>query len=126
MQAHFHQRRRCDQICFYARYFPSKRTEDFQNVHILLGINNTMKIINSVNEQDRDKIVETLILEARIRNENPVHGPLEVENRLRAEIGKTKKELEIVNKQLQFFRGNNESPSDEGTSKQSARENFTP
>ncbi|KAK6147721.1 hypothetical protein DH2020_018633 [Rehmannia glutinosa] len=128
-----HQRRRCEENCIYARYFPSERAENFQNVHRLFGINTTIKLINSVNENDRDKTIETIILEAKIRKENPVHGPLEVENKLRTKIEEAKNELEIVNKQLKFFRGNNEAPSaenncrptDEGTS-QSVSGNFTP
>ncbi|KAI3443633.1 hypothetical protein Pfo_000298 [Paulownia fortunei] len=96
----------CNRSCIFARYFPYEKAEDFQNVHRLFGIQITMKILNSVVENKRDKTVESLILEARIRKENPVHGPVEVQMRLQVEIEQVKKELDMVEKQVQFFRGN--------------------
>ncbi|KAG8376149.1 hypothetical protein BUALT_Bualt09G0033200 [Buddleja alternifolia] len=100
-----HQRKRCDQHCVLAKYFPAERAEDFQNVHRLFGVNNVLRILNSVEVNERDKTAETLILEAKIRRENPVLGPIEIERMLQAEIVKVQKELEIVNKQLHFFKG---------------------
>ncbi|GFP87491.1 LOB domain-containing protein 22 [Phtheirospermum japonicum] len=101
-----HQRRRCEENCVYAMYFPAERVEDFWNVHALFGINMAMKIINSVGEKDRVTTTETLFLEARIRKENPVHGPIEVEMKLQAQIENAKNELEIVRKKLRLFRRN--------------------
>ncbi|KAI3443632.1 hypothetical protein Pfo_000297 [Paulownia fortunei] len=99
-----HQWKRCDESCIFTRYFPSERAEDFLNMHRLFRIQNTTKILNSVVENERDKTIESLILEARIRKENPVHGPVEVQRRLQAEIEQVKKELDTIKKQVQFFR----------------------
>ncbi|KAL8493485.1 hypothetical protein ACS0TY_024627 [Phlomoides rotata] len=98
-----HLRRRCDENCVLAPYFPIEKTEEFQIVRRTFGIQNITKIISSVDENERDKTVETLILEARIRLENPVHGCLAVERKLEAEIEKVTKELVEVNKQLQYY-----------------------
>ncbi|XP_006367562.1 LOB domain-containing protein 24-like [Solanum tuberosum] len=90
-----HQRKKCEPNCQLAPYFPSTKDEDFQNVYRLFGVNNTIKHINSVANDQRAKLVETLILEAKIRKENPVHGCLAIERKLRAEIEALEKELEM-------------------------------
>ncbi|CAA0814267.1 LOB domain-containing protein 28 [Striga hermonthica] len=101
-----HQRRRCEEGCVYAKYFPSERFEDFQYVHSLFGVSTAMKIINSVEEEDKDTTAETLLIEARIRAENPVHGPLGVEMRLRSQIEEETKELVRIRKQIEDLRNN--------------------
>lgn len=88
-----HQRKKCEPNCQLAPYFPSTKDEDFQNVYRLFGVNNTMKHLNSVADDQQAKLAETLILEAKIRKENPVHGSLAVERKLRAEIEALEKEL---------------------------------
>lgn len=100
-----HQRRRCDETCVLAKYFPPERAEDFANVHRLFGVQNTIQILNSVDESEKKKTMESLIFEARIRKDFPVHGPLAVEAMFRAQIEKAEKELEMVNRQLQLFKG---------------------
>ncbi|MCD7468255.1 hypothetical protein HAX54_006267 [Datura stramonium] len=47
-------------------------------------------------------MAETLILEAKIRKENPVHGCLAIERRLRIEIEAHEKELKIVQDHISF------------------------
>ncbi|MCD7463653.1 hypothetical protein HAX54_051076, partial [Datura stramonium] len=89
-----HQRKKCEPNCQLAPYFPSNRDEDFQNVYRLFGVNNTIKLLNSVPDNQKAKTIETLILEANIWKKNPVHGCLGVERKLRAEIEAHEKELE--------------------------------
>ncbi|KAK4415684.1 hypothetical protein Salat_2675800 [Sesamum alatum] len=103
-----YQRKRCDESCVLGRYFPLERAEDFENVQRLFGIQNTVKILNSVEENEREKTVESLIQEARLRRQNPVHGPVAVERRLWAEVEKVKKELDMVTKELKFFKGDDD------------------
>ncbi|XP_059285164.1 LOB domain-containing protein 24-like [Lycium ferocissimum] len=95
-----HQRKECDANCQLAPYFPSNRAEDFQNVYRLFGVDKTIEFINCVPDDQKEKTVETLILEARIRKENPVHGCLAIERKLRAEIEAHENELEIVRNQI--------------------------
>ncbi|KAL3649873.1 hypothetical protein CASFOL_006276 [Castilleja foliolosa] len=101
-----HQRRGCEENCVYAMYFPAERAEDFENVHALFGINTAMKIISSVEEKDRFTTAETLFLEAKLRKQNPVHGPVEEEMRLQEQIEKAKNELEKVRRQIMHFQQN--------------------
>ncbi|KZV29650.1 LOB domain-containing protein 27-like [Dorcoceras hygrometricum] len=51
-------------------------------------------------EEKRSRTAESMMIEARIRRENPVHGPVEIQRRLRDEIEKLQNELEIVQSQL--------------------------
>ncbi|KAH6755773.1 hypothetical protein C2S52_010191 [Perilla frutescens var. hirtella] len=98
----------CDATCNLGPYFPLHRTEDFQCVHKVFGIPNLTNILSSVKENERATTVETLILEARMRLRDRVHGSLQVEKKLQAEVKTVEKELEAVNRQLRFFRGEGE------------------
>lgn len=98
-----HLRRRCDETCILAPYFPPEKTEDFQIIHRIFGIPSLTKVITSVEENERDKTVETLVLEAKMRLQDPVHGFVAVERSLGAEIEKVTKELDEVKQQLQVF-----------------------
>ncbi|KAL8527809.1 hypothetical protein ACS0TY_005583 [Phlomoides rotata] len=98
-----HLRKRCEETCVFAPYFPPEKTAEFQIVHMIFGIRNTKNMISSVEENEREKTIETLILEAKIRLENPVHGCLAIERMLGAEIEKVFRELDEVKQQLKFF-----------------------
>ncbi|KAK4415685.1 LOB domain-containing protein 27 [Sesamum alatum] len=95
-------RKRCTVSHFLERYFPLERAEDFENVQTLFGIQKAME------ENEREKAIESLILKAKLRRENPVHGPVAVERRLPAEVEKVKKELDMVTKELKFFKGDDD------------------
>ncbi|XP_033510468.1 LOB domain-containing protein 22-like [Nicotiana tomentosiformis] len=97
-----HQRKKCDANCQLAPYFPSNRSEDFPNVYRLFGVNNTIKLLNSVADDQKEKTAETLIFEGKVWKENPVYGCLGIERKLRAEIEAYEKELEMVRKQISF------------------------
>lgn len=99
-----HQRKRCDSNCQLACYFPAGKNEDFHNVHKLFGVNNLMIILNSVGENERDKTAETLILEAKMRRDFPVHGYLAVKKNLEDEIEGYEKEIDEVKKKLSLFK----------------------
>ncbi|MCE3215320.1 hypothetical protein HAX54_001857, partial [Datura stramonium] len=97
-----HQRKKCEPNCQLASYFHSNKDEDLQNVYRLFGVNNIIDHLNSVPDNQKTKIAETLILEAKIRKQNPVHGCLAVERRLRTEIEAREKELKIVQDHISF------------------------
>uniref|UniRef100_A0A3Q7H7R3 LOB domain-containing protein n=1 Tax=Solanum lycopersicum TaxID=4081 RepID=A0A3Q7H7R3_SOLLC len=97
-----HQRKKCEPNCQLAPYFPCTKDEDFLNVYRLFGVNNTIKHLNSVADDEKAKLVESLILEAKIRKENPVHGCLAIERKLRGEIEALEKELELVKNNISF------------------------
>ncbi|KAK4359372.1 hypothetical protein RND71_021601 [Anisodus tanguticus] len=100
-----HQRKRCDVNCQLAPYFPSNKYEDFKNVCRLYRVRNIVSMLNTVTDNEKmAKMTESLILEAKIRSENPVHGCLAVEKELRLKIEETKKELELVQKKTAIYK----------------------
>ncbi|EYU37157.1 hypothetical protein MIMGU_mgv1a022286mg [Erythranthe guttata] len=111
-----HHRRKCDQNCALAKYFPAEKSDDYENVYHLFGIQNTLKILKSVDENERDAAIESLIMEARMRLEYPVHGHFSVARKLSIEIEKAEKELEIVRQKIHICKGadNRAGPSTRG------------
>ncbi|XP_055812629.1 LOB domain-containing protein 24-like isoform X2 [Solanum dulcamara] len=100
-----YQRKRCDENCPLAPYFPSNKVQEFQKVIRLFRISNIIKMLNSVvDNEKRAKMAETLMCEANIRYENPVHGCVAVERKLKLEIEETKKELDFVQKKIAFYK----------------------
>ncbi|XP_075499829.1 LOB domain-containing protein 27-like [Primulina tabacum] len=95
-----YRRKRCGADCIFAPYFPAEKAEDFENVNWLFGVQNAINILTSVTEGERSKTAETMMIEARIRKENPVHGPLAIEKKLQDEIQRLRKEMQVVQEQL--------------------------
>ena len=50
------------------------------------------------------KMVETLILEAKIRSENPLYESIAIQNKLRIQIEETMKEIDLVKKTTDYFK----------------------
>ncbi|XP_073137877.1 LOB domain-containing protein 4-like [Henckelia pumila] len=99
-----YRRKRCGPDCVFAPYFPAEKAEEFEKVNWLFGGQNTMNMLNSVTEEERSRTAETLVIEASIRRENPVHGPLETEKMLREQIEMLQKEMEIVQRLLHLHK----------------------
>lgn len=96
-------RRRCNERCFLAEYFPATKSEEYLICHRVYGTYNLVKIMKSVQEHERHETVATLILEARMRVLNPVHGYFVMHKLLEAQIDEHLKELDAVKKQLFLF-----------------------
>lgn len=99
-----HQRKRCDQHCQLARYFPPSKTQDYFNCQNLFGANNFLKILNSVEDHERDKTAATLIYEAELWKKNPVQGGMARVRSLQEQIGEGEKELDAVNEHVSLFK----------------------
>ncbi|KAK6286564.1 hypothetical protein POUND7_012743 [Theobroma cacao] len=71
-----HQRKKCDENCILAPYFPADRSREFQAVHKVFGVSNATKIVRNANTQeDRKRVADSLIWEAFCRQKDPVLGP---------------------------------------------------
>ncbi|XP_044502585.1 LOB domain-containing protein 2-like [Mangifera indica] len=81
-----HQRKKCNEECKLAAYFPADRSREFQAVHKVFGVSNVTKIVHSVDEEERPKVVDSLIWEALWRQKNPVLGPYGEYKRLCEEL----------------------------------------
>ncbi|KAH7844099.1 hypothetical protein Vadar_024279 [Vaccinium darrowii] len=70
-----HQRKKCSEKCALAPFFPASKNREFLAVHKLFGVSNVTKIVKSLNEEDRQRAVDTLVWEAFCREKDPVLGP---------------------------------------------------
>lgn len=90
-----HQRKRCDNNCAMAPYFPASKTREFQAVHKVYGMSNVIKILRSIErEEDRRKAADSLVWEAVCRQRDPVLGSY-------GEFKKVADELKILKNQNQ-------------------------
>ncbi|XP_027767524.1 LOB domain-containing protein 24-like [Solanum pennellii] len=100
-----YQNKRCDENCPFAPFFPSNKVDEFDKVIRLFSIDFLKDMLNSVTaNEEKAKMVETLILEAKIRSENPVYGSIAVTEKLNLEIEKTQKELDLIQKTIAFYK----------------------
>ncbi|KAK6239683.1 hypothetical protein QUC31_005152 [Theobroma cacao] len=67
-------RRRCDGKCILAPYFPSDEIEKFAGVHKVFGASNVIKMIQMVEETNREDAAKALVYEATARIRDPVYG----------------------------------------------------
>ncbi|KAE8693652.1 LOB domain-containing protein 3 [Hibiscus syriacus] len=67
-------RRRCDSSCILAPYFPCDEMDKFAKVHNVFGASNVIKMIQIVEERNREDAVKALVYEATARIRDPVYG----------------------------------------------------
>ncbi|KAH7519211.1 LOB domain-containing protein 22 [Ziziphus jujuba] len=99
-----HQRKKCDDNCELAPYFPASRFREFQNAYRLFGVSNIQKIMASVEPHQRQAAAESILMEGNYRRNDPVNGCLGVCRNLNSHIISYEKQLKIVNQQLAMFR----------------------
>ncbi|XP_027348182.1 LOB domain-containing protein 22 [Abrus precatorius] len=95
-----HQRKKCSENCILAPYFPSNRNREFHAVHRVFGVSNITKLVKNAKEEDRRRVVDSLIWEACCRQRDPIHGPY-------GEYTKVYNEYKKVLDELKRFRGQN-------------------
>nr|GMD35572.1 LOB domain-containing protein 6-like [Ipomoea batatas] len=92
-----HQRKKCrGDTCVLRRHFPATMKEDFQAVNRVFGIANISKIIKSLDPVQQDIAVKSLLWEAKLWKEDPVHGPLGLFNRLQRELLFLKEKINML------------------------------
>lgn len=96
-----HQRKKCSENCILAPYFPSNRSREFHAVHKVFGVSNITKLVKNAKEEDRRRVVDSLIWEACCRQRDPIHGPY-------GEYTKVYNEYKRVFDQLMIFKGQNQ------------------
>ncbi|GAA0183201.1 hypothetical protein LIER_30661 [Lithospermum erythrorhizon] len=98
-------RRKCSKDCKLAPYFPANKERDFLNVHKLFGVNNLMRVLESVKAtKEKEIAMKTMIIEARLREEDPVEGCCRMINAIRRQIVYYEIELNLVLRQLELCR----------------------
>lgn len=96
-----HQRKKCSENCILAPYFPSNRSREFHAVHKVFGVSNITKLVKNAKEEDRRRVVDSLIWEACCRQRDPIHGPY-------GEYTKVYNEYKRLFDQLMIFKGQNQ------------------
>ncbi|XP_048434806.1 LOB domain-containing protein 22-like [Pyrus x bretschneideri] len=99
-----YQRRKCTQTCELASYFPASRFVEFVNAQHTFGMSNIEKILATVEPDQRPAAAETILFEGNIWRNNPSVGCLGVTRFLREQVDFHKKELEMTNLYLAFYR----------------------
>ncbi|KAM2095528.1 hypothetical protein COP2_018401 [Malus domestica] len=99
-----YQRRKCNQPCGLAAYFPASRFVEFVNAQHMFGMSNVEKIIATVEPDQRPAAAETILFEGNIWRNNPSVGCLGVTRFLREQVDFYEKELEVTNRYLAFYR----------------------
>ncbi|CAB4318607.1 unnamed protein product [Prunus armeniaca] len=70
------QRRKCDETCEMAPYFPASRYSEFQNAHKIFGVSNIQKIMAMAAPDQRQAAAESILTEGNARKNDPVNGCL--------------------------------------------------
>lgn len=100
-----HQRKKCDESCELAPYFPANRYWEFQSAHRLFGVSNIVKIMSAVVEpHQRQAAAESILMEGNAWRNDPVHGCLGIARTLKSQIDFYQNQLDIANQHLAFFR----------------------
>ncbi|KAG6723342.1 hypothetical protein I3842_03G203700 [Carya illinoinensis] len=90
-----HQRRKCDESCELAPYFPASRYREFQNAHRLFGVSNILKILSAVEPSQKEAAAESILMEGNARKKDPVHGCLGIVRSLESQIKFYEKQLDF-------------------------------
>lgn len=91
-----HQRKKCDESCILAPFFPAEKNREFQAVHKVFGVSNIQKIIKSLDEKDRKRAADSLVWEAFCRQKDPILGPY-------GEYSKLSEELKLYKSSVQYY-----------------------
>ncbi|XP_031254012.1 LOB domain-containing protein 1-like [Pistacia vera] len=89
-------RRRCDNNCILAPYFPIDEIENFACVHRVFGASNVIKMIQMAEETKREDAVKAIVYEATARLRDPVYGSAGTTFHLHKMVQDLKFELESI------------------------------
>ncbi|XVF48670.1 hypothetical protein PTKIN_Ptkin03bG0208700 [Pterospermum kingtungense] len=95
-----YQRRKCTQNCLLAPFFPASNQKEFLNTRKLFGVRKIAKFIENLDPQKRVIAMKSIIFQANMRAQDPVHGCCRIIYELQRQIDWHKAELELVLEQL--------------------------
>ncbi|KAI4304672.1 hypothetical protein MLD38_040148 [Melastoma candidum] len=88
-------RRRCDEKCILAPYFPPSDPVTFAAAHRVFGASNIIKFLQELPEGKRADAVSSMVYEAGMRIRDPVYGCAGVASQLLSQI--TLLQVELAN-----------------------------
>ncbi|XP_059456036.1 LOB domain-containing protein 1-like [Corylus avellana] len=93
-------RRKCDNNCLLAPYFPGDDVEKFAGVHRVFGASNVAKMIQTVEEAKREDAVKAIVYEATARLRDPVYGSVGAIFHLQKMVEELKVQLDSIRAQV--------------------------
>lgn len=92
----WHQRRRRNEDCEFSQYFLANKSTEFQNACRCIGLANLMRLVRSVEVDQRQATTNSILVEATAWKNNPC-GCLGYKLNLNSQISSSLRELEIAN-----------------------------
>ncbi|QCD85972.1 Lateral organ boundary [Vigna unguiculata] len=71
-----YQHRRHDGSCEFGQYFASIRSIEFENACRLFGLAKLLRLMRSAEASERQVMVDSILIEANMWNNDPIHGAL--------------------------------------------------
>jgi hypothetical protein len=96
--------RRCPPDCEFGQYFPANRSEDFQKAIKLYGLSHILRIMRSVEPNERQAAADSILSQGNIWRSYPQRGLLRYELDLVNTIDSSLRELQIANQLLAFYK----------------------
>ncbi|KAJ3694507.1 hypothetical protein LUZ60_009987 [Juncus effusus] len=66
--------RKCNKDCILAPHFPPDQPDKFASVHKVFGASNVVKMLQTLEEEQREDAVQSLVYESNARIKDPVYG----------------------------------------------------
>jgi hypothetical protein len=98
-------RRKCTQGCVFAPYFPPDNPGKFASVHRVFGASNVSKLLNDLDQLQREDAVNSLAYEADARIRDPVYGCVAYISVLQMKIKRVRDEIATARKELAAYIG---------------------
>ncbi|XP_076891520.1 LOB domain-containing protein 27-like [Bidens hawaiensis] len=99
-----YQRKRCTPECPLAPHFRPEHPMIFKNAHKLFGVRNILRILEQIDSNYKTEAMQSIIYEANMRDQFPVHGCLSVICDLQYQIRQAEEELYNVLTWLSFYK----------------------
>ncbi|KAM6551975.1 hypothetical protein CsatB_001783 [Cannabis sativa] len=93
-------RRKCNEGCIYAPYFPHYEPQKFATIHRVYGASNVSKILNGINPNQRMAAVNSLFYEAQARIRDPVYGVIGFISILHNRLNQTRSKINSTSNDL--------------------------
>ncbi|KAK7396134.1 hypothetical protein VNO78_16926 [Psophocarpus tetragonolobus] len=94
-------RRKCENECMFAPYFPSEKdSARFAVVHKVFGKNCLLKLLSNVEVDRRHEVMDSLCYQAQARLLDPVYGCVSIITALQQQVALLQEQLAMVNDQL--------------------------